>query len=149
MKKFIFQLEKLQSYKGQMLDSEMMALAVLNSQMEEVKKRLSALRMEREQCRTEFEEKMMENTTPVTCRMYGQYMEHLKEKILNEEKNLDQIKEQIDKQVELIKKLRLETKSLETLKTARYDEYKKENLKAEEWQLEEFVSTSNIMRKSV
>jgi flagellar biosynthesis chaperone FliJ len=49
----------------------------------------------------------------------------------------------------LIKKLKLETKSLETLKTSRYDEYKKEDQKAEEHQLEEFVSTAKIMRRSV
>lgn len=149
LKKFEFQLEKLLSYKGQMLDSEMMALAVLNSQMSDAQHKLHTLQEEQEQCRVEFEKKMLEKTTPATCRMYISYKEHLKEQILNTEKIIEAIKVQIDQQIELIKKLKLETKSLETLKTSRYDEYKKEDLKAAEKQLEEFVSTAKIIRKSV
>lgn len=149
MKKFEFQLERLLSYKGQMLDSELMTLAVLNNQLSEAQHRLLALQMEQEQCRTEFEEKMLEQTTPATCRMYIYYTEHLKEQILNMQRTIDGITTQIDKQVETIKKLKLETKSLETLKTSRYDEYKKEDLKAAELQMDEFVSTSKIMRKTV
>lgn len=149
MKKFEFQLEKLLSYKGQMLDSELMTLAVLNSQLAEAQHRLLALQTEREECGVEFGNKMLEKTTPATCRMYVHYAEHLKEQILNTQRTIEGITAQIDKQVELIKKLKMETKSLETLKTARYDEYKKEDLKAAELQLEEFVSTSKIMRKVV
>lgn len=149
MKKFEFQLEKLLSYKGQMLDSEMMTLAVLNNQLSEEQHKLRALQMELEQCRKEFEDKMLEKTTPATCRMYIYYSEHLKEKIMQVQRNIEKIKAQLDKQIELIKKLKLETKSLETLKTSRYDEYKKEDMKAAEKQLEEFVSTVKVIRKSI
>jgi flagellar export protein FliJ len=149
VKKFEFQLEKLLSYKGQILDSEMMTLAVLNNQLSEEQERLHKLRMEREECGAECENKMLERTTPATCRMYGHYAEHLKEQILHTQRTIEGLTVQIDRQVELIKKLKMETKSLETLKTARYDEYKKEDLKAAELQIEEFVSTSKIMRKVV
>ncbi len=149
MKKFEFQLEKLLSYKGQMLDSEMMTLAVLNSQLSEAQHRLSVLWTEQEQCRMEFESRMLEKTTPATCQMYTSYKDHLKEQILITQRTIESITAQIDKQIEHIKKLKLETKSLETLKTARYDEYKKEDLKAAEQQLEEFVSTAKILKKTV
>ena len=149
MKKFEFQLEKLLSYKGQMLDSELMTLAVLNNQLSDAQHMLQELREEQEQCRMEFESKMLEITTPATCRMYLSYTEHLKEQILNTEKAIEVLTAQIDRQIEIIKKLKLETKSLETLKTSRYDEYKKEDLKAAEQQLEEFVSTAKIISKSV
>lgn len=149
MKKFEFQLEKLLSYKGQMLDSELMTLAVLNNQLAEAQHRLLALKTEQEQCRLDFEAKMLARTTPATCRMYIYYTEHLKEQILNMQRTIEGIAAQIDKQIELIKKLKLETKSLETLKTSRFDEYKKEDLKAAELQMDEFVSTSKIMRKTV
>jgi len=148
MKKFEFQLEKLLSYKGQLLDSEMMTLAVLNNQLSEEQHKLHSLQMEQNQCRKDFESKMLEKTTPATCRMYIYYTEHLKEQILNVERLIESIQAQLNKQIELIKGLKLETKSLETLKTSRYDEYKKEDLKAAEKQLEEFVSTVKIMRKS-
>lgn len=149
MKKFEFQLEKLLSYKGQMLDSELMTLAVLNNQLSDAQHKLLTLQMEQEQCKMEFENRMMEKTTPATCRMYTFYTEHLKEQILNMMKTIDRITAQLDRQIELIKKLKLETKSLETLKTSRYDEFKKEDLKAAEKQLEEFVSTVKIIGKSI
>ena len=149
MKKFEFQLEKLLSYKGQMLDSELMTLAVLNNQLSDAQHTLFALQAEQVQCRAEFEIKMREKTTPAICRMYNFYKEHIKEQILNTEKTIESISAQIDKQIELIKKLKLETKSLETLKTSRYDEYKKEDMKAAELQLDEFVSTTKILRKSI
>lgn len=149
MKKFEFQLEKLLSYKGQVLDSELMTLAVLNNQLSEAQHRLHSLQEEQEMNRVEFECKIQEKTTPATCQMYLSYKEHVKGQILNTEKTIEAITAQLDRQIELIKKLKLETKSLETLKTSRYDEYRKEDLKAEEHRLEEFVSAAKIIRKSV
>ncbi len=149
MKKFEFHLEKLLSYKGQMLDSEMMTLAVLNSQLSEAQRRLSELLSDQEQCLSEFGSRILEKTTPATCQMYALYKEYLMEQIRLVQRKIEEINAQIDKQVEVIKKLKLETKSLETIKTARYDEYKKEDLKAAELQLEEFVSTAKILRKTV
>ena len=149
MKKFEFQLEKLLSYKGQMLDSEMMTLAVLNSQLSDAQHKLHSLQTEQIQCNTDFEAKMLKMTTPATCQMYNFYKEHLKDQIFHTEKTIANVTAQLDKQIEVIKKLKLETKSLETLKTTRYDEYKKEDMKAAEQQLEEFVSTVKIIGKSV
>lgn len=148
MKKFEFQLEKLLSYKGQMLDSEMMTLAVLNNQLTEARHKLQMLQDEQTQCNTEFEAKMLEQTTPATCRTYIAYTEHLKEQVKYMIITIDSVTAQRDRQIEVIKKLKLETKSLETLKTSRYDEYKREDLKASERQMEEFVSTARLMRKT-
>jgi len=149
MKKFEFHLEKLLSYKGQVLDSELMNLAVLNTQLSDAQHKLLTFEMEQEQCRMDFESKMQEKTTPSTCLMYTFYTKHLKEQILITEKTIKNIADQVDMQIELIKKLKLETKSLETLKTSRLDEYKREDTKAAEQQLEEFVSTARIIRKSI
>ncbi|MDD4565423.1 MAG: flagellar export protein FliJ [Eubacteriales bacterium] len=149
MKKFEFHLEKLLSYKDQILDSELMTLAVLNSHLSDQQQKLFSLQKEREQCRSEFENKMLEKTMPATCRMYIFYDEHIKEQIMQTEKAIENIYAQIDKQTELIKKLKLETKSLETLKTTRFDEYKKESLKVSERQIEEFVSTTRLLKMTV
>ncbi|MDF3003266.1 MAG: fliJ [Bacillota bacterium] len=149
MKKFEFHLEKLLSYKGQVLDSEMMTLAVLNNQLSEAQNKLFLLQTEQAQCQTDYESKMLEKTTPATCRMYIYYGEHLKEQILLAKRLVENIAHQIEKQIETIKKLKQETKSLETLKSTRFDEYNKEGAKAEELQLEEFVTTAGILRKSI
>lgn len=149
MKKFEFQLEKLLSYKGQMLDSELMTLAVLNNQLSEAQHRLLTLKTELEKCGLEYESRILGSTTPATCRMYLQYAEHLKEQIQLMMRTVESITAQIDKQVEIIKKLKLETKSLETMKTSKHDEYQREDRKAAEQQLEEFVSTAQMMKKIV
>lgn len=149
MKKFEFHLEKLLSYKGQMLDSELMTLSVLNNQLSDAQNKLLMLKAEQQQCRADYENKMLVRTTPAACRMYLYYEEHLKEQIVLANKIIDQIAQEVDKQVELIKKLKLETKSLETLKGTRLDEYKKAGAKAAELQIEEFVTTAGILRKTV
>jgi flagellar biosynthesis chaperone FliJ len=100
MKKFEFQLEKLLSYKGQMLDSELMTLAVLNNQLSDAQHKLHTLQMEQEQCRVELENKILEKTTPATCQMYISYTEHLKEQILNTEKTIEAITAQVDRQID-------------------------------------------------
>ena len=149
MKKFEFHLEKLLSYKGQMLDSELMALAVLNNQLSEAQNRLLMLQREQNRCREDYEDKMLKKTTPATCRMYINYGEHLKDQMMLAKRMVENITLQIDSQIETIKKLKLETKSLETLKSTRLIEYKKEGAKAAELQIEEFVTTAGLLRKSV
>ena len=149
MKKFEFHLEKLLSYKGQILDSEMMTLAALNNELSEAQHKLFSLQTEQNQCQTDYECKMLDKTTPATCRMYIYYVEHIKEQIQLAKRMVENITQQVEKQIDTIKKLKLETKSLETLKSSRLDEYNKEEAKAEELQLEEFVTTAGILRKSV
>ena len=51
------------------------------------------------------------------------------------------------KQVERVKDLKIETKSLETIKESRFEEYKKEDLKKTELFMDEFVSTARVMDK--
>lgn len=149
MKKFNFKFEKIYSYKRQILDSEIMVLTSLNDKLTEAEHRLCETEGELQQCISEFEKKIIENVTPLTYRMYGDYIEHLKCKINDEEKKILQINEEINSVLEIIKELKLETKSLETLKAAKYDEYKKDNLKNEEMRMDEFISTSRIMGVTV
>ncbi|HWQ78043.1 MAG TPA: flagellar FliJ family protein [Anaerovoracaceae bacterium] len=150
MKKFEFQLEKLLSYKGQVLNGELMTLGVLNNQLSEAQHRLFTLQTDQEQCRAEFERKVQERcTTAATCRMYSHYTEYLRNQIKTAQITIESITTQVNKQIDVVKKVKLETRSLETIRTSRYDEYKKEDLKDTERQLEEFVSTEKIMRKSV
>ncbi|MGI6747730.1 MAG: flagellar export protein FliJ [Anaerovoracaceae bacterium] len=149
MKKFEFHLEKLLTYKDQTLDSELMTLAVLNSHLSDHQQRLFLLQEQREQYRLEFESEILNRTTPASCRLYAFYDEYIKEQIQQTENDIRNTSLQIDKQVALIKKLKIETKSLEILKAAKLDEYKKEGLKMAERQLDEFVSTARLLKDIV
>ncbi|MGI6751283.1 MAG: flagellar export protein FliJ [Anaerovoracaceae bacterium] len=149
MKKFNFRFEKIHSYKGQMLDSEIMVLAVLNNKLAAAERKLCHMEEEMECCSQDLENKITGNTTPAMCRIYIEYMDHLKKNIKEEEKNIEQIKAEIAEEIEVIKGLKLETKSLETLRDVRYDEYVKDNLKKEELHLEEYISTARVMQAIV
>lgn len=148
MRKFQFHMEKLLSYKGQVLDSEMMNLAVLNNMLENVQKRLAALENEAEKCRNEYQNEIENQLTPAGCRTYASY-----DKYIRDQKNIctaeaEGIKRQIESQIERVKNLKVETRSLETIKESRLDEYKKENLKKAELFIDEFVARSRIVNKA-
>ncbi len=147
MKKFQFHMEKLLSYKGQFLDSEKMNLAVLNNLLKDAEERLESLKREMRNNKVEFEGKMKEQITPVACRVYASYESHIKEQIHICEREISEISEQIEKQVARVKDLKIETKSLETIKESRFIEYQKEDLKKSELFVDEFVSTARVMSK--
>jgi len=55
----------------------------------------------------------------------------------------------VEEQIEIIKKIMIETKSLDTLKTSKLDDYNKESIKISELQLEEFVSAAKLINSSI
>lgn len=149
MKKFEFHLEKLLSYKDQMLDSEMMTLGVLQTQLAKAQNKLTALELELEQCKRRLEKAMIGNIDPTACQIHKNYIEHLKELIARSQQEVDFLTGQVNDQIEVVKRLKLDTKSLEIIKDSRFEEYKKEDLKHTEKQLEEFITTAKLMKMSV
>jgi flagellar export protein FliJ len=148
MKKFQFHLEKLLSYKDQMLDSEMMNLAVLNGLLASAQEKLSALENERDRYNDELSGKVKGHVSPATFRLYASYESHIKEEMKLCQREIAEISAQIEKQIEIIKELKKETRSLETLKEAKYTEYKKEDIKRSELFMDEFISRSRIIEKA-
>ena len=149
MKKFEFELEKLLSYKTQILDNELMVLADLNSQSLKAQQRLQLLENNREKYGLELNHKMKETITPEECSIYGNYRVYLKQQKELIESELEQLAKLIEDKLIEIKKLKLETKSLETLKESRVDDYNKMNLKNSEHQMDEFVSTVSAINKDL
>lgn len=149
MMKFTFKLEKLLSYKLQILDNEMMNLAVLRKELEESEKILIELKKKQDHCQRDLEEKILGNTKPATLQSYTPYIEDIKQKIKETGLLIDNLLIRMDQQIDIIKTVKLETKSLETLKDSRFDEYKKLDLKKIEQQIEEFVSTAKISAQSM
>ena len=149
MKKFEFHLEKLLSYKDQMLDSEMMTLGVLQTQLAKAQNKLTALELELEQCKRRLEKAMIGNIDPAACQIHKNYIEHLKELIARSQQEVDLLTGQVNDQIEVVKRLKLDTKSLEIIKDSRFEEYKKEDMKHTEKQLEEFITTAKLMKMSV
>ncbi|NLY70527.1 MAG: hypothetical protein GX076_02420 [Clostridiales bacterium] len=148
MKKFEFNLEKLLSFKDQSLDSELMTLAILNSELKEAEDRLDALEEQKQKCKQDFENKMAGNVTPAAFQVYNSYQEFLSQQIKNCVIEINHIKKKIEDQIERIKELKIETKTLETLKEYRYEEYVKEGIKKSELEIEQFVTTTKLINMS-
>jgi len=146
MKKFQFHLGKLLSYKDQNLENEMMILGGLTRQLSDEMDKQLALEDQLEKSYTNYERDMAASITPTACQAYLHYISFLKEQIKIVEKRIDEITAKIDIQIEVVKNLKLETRSLEIVKENRYDEYKKEIVKENEMQMEEFITTSKIMK---
>ncbi|MDD4583775.1 MAG: flagellar FliJ family protein [Eubacteriales bacterium] len=147
MKKFKFNLEKLLTYKDQNLDSELMNLGVLYSQLHEAEKKLNLLQHERDECIRDCESAINGNSTVAICRLYTDYADFLTKQIKECEQKIGEILVQIDEQIDIVKELKVETKSLENIKESRYEVYKNKSLKKAELQIEEFVTTAEIIRK--
>lgn len=149
MKKFEFRLEKILSYKEQLLENETAKLTILNEKLQKANKRLNSLEEQLADCRKQLEESMTGNVSPVKCGLYSRYAEHLKDLVEIQKAEVKNITAQVNAQIEIIKELKLDSKSLETLKDAQYEEYQKETLKKSELFVEEFVSASRIMAKEI
>ncbi|MGV8906697.1 MAG: flagellar FliJ family protein [Acetobacterium sp.] len=148
MKKFQFHLGKLLSYKEQNLENEMMVLATFNKQLQEEQQRLLELENDQENCNRNFEKEMSVSITPESCQVYLRYFAFLKEQIKMIIKKMKEIAEKIDGQIEVVKNLKLETRSLEIIKETRYNEYKIELTKESEKQMEEFIVTAKIINEN-
>jgi flagellar biosynthesis chaperone FliJ len=92
---------------------------------------------------------LADGVKPELCRMYIRYEDFLKAEILKAKNLAARLEKRIEKQVELIKDLRLETKSIELLRESRMAAYRKEEIKENERLVEEFVNTSRLMRAAL
>jgi len=144
MKKFEFKLEKLLSYKGQMLDSELMKLAVIRKILAEQEANLQCLFAEEDVCQRNFEEKLRGNVTPAVYQIHTPYINDLKDKIKSKQREIDIINETLNDQIEKVKGFKQEEKSLKMLKESRFDEHKKQDMKKTEQLIEEFVSGAMV-----
>jgi flagellar export protein FliJ len=147
MKKFRFKPEKLLDYKTKLLDNEKLTLAALNADLATVEARIDDMTAQTLKYREELKDKQRSGgVTPATCGMYIRYEDYLKAEIRKGRRIAAQIAERIEKQVEVIKGLRLEAKSLELLKESKLKAYRKEEVKDNERQVEEYVNTARLMR---
>lgn len=144
MKKFEFKLEKLLSYKSQTLNGEHMKLAIIRKALEEQESQLENLISQKKKCELDFEKKLKGTIMPGAFLLHNSYMKDLEERIKEKQTEILVTTENLNKQIEKVKSVKLETKSLEILKDSRFDEYKKEDIKKSELVIEEFVSTSRI-----
>lgn len=148
MKKFNFHLDKLLSYKEQNLDNEMMILGEFNKELDQCEKNLVFLQNKLIHKTKEYENALLGSISPLACQVHLRYLDAVKEEIKVAEKELEKIRVKVEKQIEVVKNIKLETRSLEIMKEKRYDEYIQEVNKETEKELEDFVTTAGEMKKN-
>ena len=149
MKKFNFRLDKIMNYKEQVLGNEKMTMANLLNEKEKVIMRLTALLRDKERCDSELEEKQYGGEiTTIAFQVYHRYDQFLKTEIKEVRKALAMIEARIEKQMEVLKKVRLETKSLETVKDTKLADYRKEEIKDAEHLMDEYISAVRVMHSN-
>ncbi|MDD2294322.1 MAG: flagellar FliJ family protein [Eubacteriales bacterium] len=147
MRDFEFHLEKILAYKDQNLDSELMNLGALYNSLRQAEEKLSDLHAEQDACRTRYDAAIQENATVAACTVCLNYTDYLTLQIKECRKEVNQIRDRVSEQIDLVKSLKVETKSLETIKESRYEAYKHETSKREERQIEEYVVSAAAIAK--
>lgn len=147
MKKFQFNLQKLLSYKEQLLDGELMNLAVLNSMLAREEQKLQRFRQERVTSRAQFDKDIQSGLNSADFAVYNRYEKRISRQIQDVTRSIETIRAQVEVQIERIKDLKMEMKSLESIKEIRYEEYRAEQLKKEELFIDEFVAGKNIVER--
>jgi flagellar export protein FliJ len=133
-------------YKSKLLENETAVLAGLNADLAAVNARIDGMGESMRAYRAELQAAQSKGgITPAFCRMYARYEEFLKAEIAKAKRLAAQIERRIEKQIETIKELRLETRSVELLRESRLSAYRKEEMKESERQVEEFVNTARVM----
>ena len=147
MKNFEFHLEKILAYKGQNLDSELMNLGVLYNSLRQAEGKLDSLYADQEACRARYDAAIQKNATVAACTISLNYTDYLTLQIKECAKEVNRIRNQVSEQIDLVKSLKVETESLETIKESRYAAYKYEASKSAERQIEEYVASVAAIAK--
>ncbi len=140
MKKFKFNLEKLLTYKHQILESEMQRLSMILAEMHQVELEIGRLNTELHRACDELANKLADAISPTECQTYQNFIDKLREDIKKAERRLIELNMERERQIDRIADAKKEHRSLEILKENQYKAYLEENRKATEKEIEEFIS---------
>lgn len=147
MKKFFFSLNTVLNYKEQVLESlrqeHIQSLMKVRACEDEIER----LEQQHRECVEEFEEKKREGLPIIKMKIYENHLEGLGVRILEKQEQLERLKEdELQKRNKMIE-AKKESTSIQKLKDKKRQEYQKEEQKAQEILVEEFVSAKNAMTK--
>ncbi len=140
MHKFAFRLESVLKLKTQMEDNAKNNLAHATKELENQKGYLEELKNENDASINSLTEEVDEGIPVYRVRLYNNYLSLMKEKIVNQKENVNIAEHNVDTNREVLIKAMQERKVLEKLKDKKFDEYVKEQNKAEQLGIDELNS---------
>jgi flagellar FliJ protein len=140
MQKFAFRLQSVLKLKEQMEDNAKNNLARATQELENQKVYLEELKNENDASINSLTEEVYEGIPVYRVRLYNNYFSLMKEKIVNQKENVNIAEHNVDTNREVLIKAMQERKVLEKLKDKKFDEYLKEQNKAEQIGIDELNS---------
>lgn len=146
MKKFHFALDNLLSYKNQILDNELKILSDLNRQHQEAIGKLSNIQQNYEKCKAGLDQKLVKAASPQECQLYMYYIVDLNDQTKIVQHEIEKISMRIVEQISQVREMKIETRTLESLRETKLDEYNKAAIKRTELEMDEFMAGASLRK---
>lgn len=140
MKKFVFTLEKVLSVKEQMYEVKRGELSILNQRLGDIETRIEDNKKEYKRYNEEVNEKLRAGTTASSIEAYKRYFVVLDNEAQRLEGEKIEMQNQINEKQAEVLEVKTEISGLEKLREKQFAEYNKGLQKAQEREIEEFVS---------
>ena len=142
MKKFSFKLEPVLKYKNDTLEALRNEHAKILQRIVQQEEKIEAMENSRNACAAEFDGKKLTGITPMEAINYQNYLQRQNALINREYGVLQGIRKEEEAKKNEVLEARKESMIIEKLKEINLEEYRKEEAKANETFIEEFVSNS-------
>lgn len=144
MKKFEFTMEKMLSFKNQMLSKEKLTLADMRKKLAVMNDEIAKLSAEYKLCNDDLNAKISKGLSPDEIRMKKNYLTLLTDKIKKMRISAQAMEAMVEAQVQNVVKATQDVTTLDKLKEKQYEEYRYLENKEQEILVEEFVSNGTI-----
>lgn len=147
MKRFHFSLERMRSYKEQMLETQKNTLRALRHDKQQLDERIEDYRVELRHANDELLRKTHRGISMVEMKSYRFRIENMRlqlEELGKEQKRMDRM---VERQMQVVLEAQQEVSGLDKLEEKQLEEYQKDVMRADEQLIAEFISTKLAMEK--
>ena len=148
MKKFKFTLGRMFDYEDQLLDEEKNKLALLRKKKQEIDDHIESLLRELDKISVTMRQEQERGITAFQLLSYESQRTNIRRQIEQLKKEQALAKLEVKRQVQVVVQATQEVSKLDKLQDKQLEEYRKMVMKAEELEIEEFVSSRRIVTQS-
>ena len=148
MKKFKFTLGRMLDYKDQLLDEEKNKLALLRKKKQEIDDHIESLLRELDKISVSMRQEQERGITAFQLLSYESQRTNIRRQIEQLKKEQALAKLEVKRQVQVVVQATQEVSKLDKLQDKQLEEYRKMVMKAEEREIEEFVSSRRRVSRS-
>ena len=148
MKKFKFTLGRMLDYKDQLLDEEKNKLALLRKKKQEIDDHIESLLRELDKISVTMRQEQERGITAFQLLSYESQRTNIRRQIEQLKKEQALAKLEVKRQVQVVVQATQEVSKLDKLQDKQLEVYRKMVMKAEELEIEEFVSSRRIVTQS-